>query len=109
VVHIVDRAAAAAAAVGAELGQPPLVPELHGEPDNIVPLPGEKSGDGRAVHPTAHGHGDRIVKHGRGSGEKSCADAPPNRPRRLSGSPPAPLYWRGRGKTGCWPARAPSP
>src|SRR5262249_10548607 len=43
--------------------QPPLVPKLHREADNLMPFGTEHSGDGGGVNPTRHGNADGLPVH----------------------------------------------
>src|SRR5579872_5728868 len=70
VVDIIDGAATAAAALGGNLGKAPLVPELHGESDDVVALAREQAGNGGAVDTAAHGYRYCVLRHGRASGAK---------------------------------------
>jgi hypothetical protein len=107
VVHIVERAAASGtAALGNQLGQSALVPELHGEADHRVALAHQKSRHRGAVDAAAHGDRDRSwLKHVR----KSVAGARRKPPAPPPGSPPAEPCSSGRAKSACWPARGRSP
>ena len=66
VVDVVDRAAAALHLLGHALlaGETALVPELHGEADELVALGLEHGRHGRGVDSAGHGYGDRVVDGG---------------------------------------------
>ncbi len=59
VVDVVERAAAAGcAAFGHKFGEPPLVPKLHGEADDLVAAALQQACDDGAIHSARHGDGD---------------------------------------------------
>jgi len=41
-------------------GEPPLVPELHGKADDLMPFRAQHGRDGRGVDSTGHGDGDSL-------------------------------------------------
>ncbi len=62
IVDVVERAAAMLRRpVALQLGQTPLVPELHGQPDDGMPLLLQQGRDGRGVDTAAHGHGNQAA------------------------------------------------
>ena len=60
VVDIVERAAASLHGLGHTLasGQAALVPELHGQADDVVSLGAQHGRDGGRIHTARHGYGD---------------------------------------------------
>ena len=60
VVNIVERAAAALHRLGHALvaGQAALVPELHGQANDVVPFGAQHGRDGGGVHSARHGNGN---------------------------------------------------
>ena len=60
VVNVVERAAASLHGLGHALapGQAALVPKLHGQADDIVPLGAQHGRDGGGIHTARHGYGD---------------------------------------------------
>ena len=60
VVNIVERAAASLHGLGHALlaGEAALVPELHGQADDVVSLGAQHGRDGGRVHTARHGYGD---------------------------------------------------
>src|SRR5271163_3372611 len=63
VIHVVDGAAAAEHLLGHALlaGEAALVPELHGQADELVAFRLEHGGDGRGVDSAGHGYRNRVV------------------------------------------------
>ncbi len=56
VVNIINRAAAMAAmTIAREFGKAALIPELHGETDDVFTARTQDCGDGGAIHSAAHG------------------------------------------------------
>ncbi len=90
VVHIVERATAPGRPVRRKLRQPPLVPELHGEPDYALALALQHSRDNGAVHPARHRHGNRSLMHKQAPTSSTSRHS--RRPRRLA-HPHARSYW----------------
>ena len=86
VVDVVERAAASGcAALGNEIGQAALVPQLHGQADDAAALAVQQTGDGGAVDAAGHGDGDDagvIAVHGRCKWARGGADGWPSRRRR---------------------------
>src|SRR5271163_1612297 len=66
VIHVVDGAATSASLLRHALfaGKAALVPELHGESDELVALGLEHGGDGRGVDSAGHGYCNRVVDGG---------------------------------------------
>jgi hypothetical protein len=62
IIDIVERATAAGHLLRHALaaGQPPLVPELHGQADQVVPFGAQHGRDGGRIHATRHGYGDHL-------------------------------------------------
>src|ERR1700683_3727136 len=62
VVNIVERAAAAGYLLGHALvpGQPALVPKLHGQADDVVPLGAQHARDRGGIDSARHGYGDGL-------------------------------------------------
>src|SRR5216684_3694033 len=63
VVDVVERAAAAGDLLGHAFvsGEAALVPELHGQADDVVSLGAEHGGDGGGVNSARHGYGDGLL------------------------------------------------
>ena len=92
VVDVVERAAAARGAIGSQLRQPPLVPELHGQPNDRHSLPVQDSRNRGAVHAAAHRDRDQALRHAPAPPARRAAVAPPLRRRLPPTPPPAPRY-----------------
>ena len=62
IVDIVERAAAAGYLLGHALvsGEPPLVPELHGQADKVMPFGAQHGSDGGGIDSSRHGYGDGL-------------------------------------------------
>src|ERR1700741_4176397 len=62
VVNIVERTTAARYLLGHALvpSQPPLIPELHGETDNVLAFGTQHRRNGRRIHPARHGCRDSL-------------------------------------------------
>ena len=63
VVDVVERAASASHRLGHVLApcEPALVPELHGEADDVVAVGAQHGRNGRRINSSRHGHGDGVV------------------------------------------------
>src|SRR5258708_23526465 len=66
VVDVLNRAAAALHLLGHAFAsdKAALVPELHGQTDNSVPLSAQHGGDGRRIDTARHGYGNGLWGHG---------------------------------------------
>src|SRR5258708_36808275 len=64
-VDVLNRAAAALHLLGHAFGsgKAALVPELHGQTDNSVPLSAQHGGDGRRIDTARHGYGNGLCGH----------------------------------------------
>ena len=62
VVNVVERAAASLHRLGHALvsGQTALVPELHGQADDVVSVGAQHGRDGGRIHTARHGYGDGL-------------------------------------------------
>ena len=62
VVDVVERAAASLHRLRHALvsGQAALVPQLHGQADDVVPLGAQHGRDGGGIHTARHGYGDGL-------------------------------------------------
>ena len=62
VVDVVERTAASLHGLGHALasGQAALVPELHGQADDVVSVGAQHGRDGGRIHTARHGYGDRL-------------------------------------------------
>ncbi len=113
IVDIFDRAAAAGGSVRRQIGQPPLVPELHRQPDHALPLADQQRGHRGAVHAARHRHRNRRAVVGdelrHGPKPKCGAGVPPRLPEQRRAHPPRRRYWRGPAKNACWRGRDPRP
>ena len=103
VVHIVERTAPPGRSVGRELRQPPLIPELHGEPDHVLAVALQHPRDHGAIHSARHRDGDCRFRHTRAP---AFADARRTRRPRRSAHPPVPRRSTAPAKSACstWPA-----
>ena len=105
VVHIVERATAAGCSFGLQLGQPPLVPELHRQADHRLAGARHHPGDDGAVDAAAHRDCNQL-RHGRAKPERGGGDAPHTARWHRPGRRPAIRCWRGRARCGCSSAPA---
>src|SRR5713101_6241774 len=77
VVDVVERAAASLDRLGHALvsRKPALVPELHRQPDNVVPLSAEHGRNGRGIDSAGHSDRDGLRRHTTiVNGKRPCGD-----------------------------------
>ncbi len=74
------------AASGRDLGQPALIPKLHGQPDHPLARAMQHARDHGAIHSARHRDGDRLLRH---TPAPAFSDARRTRRRRQSTRPPA--------------------
>src|SRR6266446_3019313 len=89
IVDVIERAAAVLRrSVALQLGQPALVPELHGQPYDGMPLLLEQRGNGRRVNAAAHAL--FILRENQSSLRSNClADSSHSSHARSGTRPPA--------------------
>src|SRR5271156_5572663 len=87
VIDIVQRATAPGHLLGHALmsRQPPLVPQLHSQPDNVVPLRVQHRRDGGRIHTARHGYRNGLgFHHGETSNWQLVVSSRPSAPNILS-------------------------
>src|SRR5665213_2967028 len=90
IVHIIERAAAAGGLVALNLGQPPLIPELHRQADHVLAARMQHPSNYGAIHAPGHRDGKWSFTHKK---VPAFANALRNRPAPPPAHPLARWCW----------------